>query len=102
MPEYLSPGIHIEEIPAGPKPIVGVSTGIAGFVGYAERGPLKVLALITSFAEYRRVFGDCLPEHYGERRFLPYAVEGFFTNGSSGRIYPGWALAERSRPGSIP
>ena len=39
MPEYLSPGVYVEEIDAGPKPIEGVSTSTAGVVGVTDRGP---------------------------------------------------------------
>ena len=92
MPEYLSPGVYMEEFEIGAKPIEGVSTSTAGFVGMTEKGPLNKPTLVTSFAEYQRIFGDYLsgksiikdgqeyPE-YGENRFLPYAVEGFFNNG---------------------
>ena len=38
MPEYLAPGVYIEEIETGPRPIEGVSTSTAGFVGETERG----------------------------------------------------------------
>ena len=38
MPEYLSPGVYIEEIDNGPRPIQGVGTSTAGFVGRTERG----------------------------------------------------------------
>jgi phage tail sheath protein FI len=33
MPEYLSPGVYVEEVPSTIKPIVGVSTSTAAFVG---------------------------------------------------------------------
>ena len=39
MPEYLAPGVYVEEIQTGPRPIEGVSTSTAGFVGETERGP---------------------------------------------------------------
>lgn len=75
MPEYLSPGVYVEEIEIGAKPIEGVSTSTAGFLGQTERGPTMPW-LVTSFEQYRRVFGG-----YVETSFLPYAVEGFFRNG---------------------
>ena len=82
MPEYLAPGVYIEEIEIGAKPIEGVSTTTAGFIGMAERGPLNKPTLVTSFAEYQRIFGGYLSEkNYGNKRWLPYAVEGFFVNG---------------------
>ncbi len=39
MPEYLSPGVYIEEFEIGAKPMEGVSTSTAGFLGETERGP---------------------------------------------------------------
>jgi phage tail sheath protein FI len=33
MPEYLSPGVYVEEIPSAVKPIAGVSTSTACFIG---------------------------------------------------------------------
>ena len=42
MPEYLHPGVYIEEIERGPRPIEGVPTSTAAFLGEAERGPITV------------------------------------------------------------
>jgi phage tail sheath protein FI len=75
MPEYLAPGVYVEEIEIGPKPIEGVSTSTAGFLGPTERGPITP-TLITGFEEYLRLFG-----RYLDNSYLAYAVEGFFTNG---------------------
>src|SRR5690242_18626176 len=87
MPEYLAPDVYVEEIDTGSKPIEGVSTSTAGVVGVTERGPVGVPILITSTGEFRRWFGESLnPALYGEHRFLPHAVEGFFTNGGK-RLY---------------
>jgi hypothetical protein len=87
MPEYLAPGVYIEEIEIGAKPIEGVSTSTAGFLGMTERGPLNKPTLVTSFAEYQRIFGGYLDEKvYDGKRYLPNAVEGFFTNGGQ-RVY---------------
>jgi phage tail sheath protein FI len=33
MPQYLSPGVYVEEVPSAVKPIAGVSTSTAGFIG---------------------------------------------------------------------
>jgi phage tail sheath protein FI len=76
MPEYLTPGVYIEEIEIGAKPIEGVSTSTAGFLGETERGPTHP-RLVTSLPEYKRIFGG----FFGENQFLPYAVDGFFSNG---------------------
>src|SRR5262252_2479470 len=94
MPEYLAPGVYIEEIDTGSKPIEGVSTSTAGMIGVTERGPVDVPILITSFAEYRRWFGEMLnPDLYADHRFLPHAVDGFFTNGGK-RVYVTRVLPE--------
>lgn len=85
MAEYLSPGVYVEEFDSGVKAMEGVGTSTAGFVGMAQKGPIKGLpVLITSMADYQRRFGGYLSERaYGEQRFLPYAVEQFFNNGGS-------------------
>ena len=57
MPEYLAPGVYVEEIDTGPKPIEGVSTSTAGMIGMAERGPTDTPILVTSTGEYTRWFG---------------------------------------------
>jgi uncharacterized protein len=75
MPEYLSPGVYIEEVDTGNKPIEGVATSTVGFLGITERGPVTP-ALITSFSEYARTFGG-----YVANRYLTHGVEGFFQNG---------------------
>src|SRR3954468_5782609 len=70
MPEYLAPGVYVEEIDAGPKPIEGVSTSTAGAVGVTARGPTRGRRgpftgkpeLVTSFAEFGRKFGGYLAE----------------------------------------
>ena len=63
----------------------GVGTSTAGFIGLAERGPVKgVPELVTSFADFRRKYGGYLSENaFGEYRFLAYAVEHFFINGGT-------------------
>lgn len=76
MAEYLHPGVYIEEIERGPKPIEGVPTSTAAFLGEAERGPTKP-RLVTSYKDYRRWFGGVV----STGKFLPFAVNGFFENG---------------------
>jgi uncharacterized protein len=76
MPEYLFPGVYVEEIPGGPRPIEGVPTSTAAFLGETERGPTYP-GLVASYADYLRWFGNVLlPD-----RYLPHAVAGFFENG---------------------
>ncbi len=82
MPEYLAPGVYVEEVDTGAKPIEGVSTSTAGLVGVTERGPENVPVLITGVGEFTRWYGGLLRlSDYEDHRFLPHAVEGFFTNG---------------------
>lgn len=85
MAEYLSPGVYVEEFQSGAKPMEGVGTSTAGFVGLAERGPVEGLPqLVTNFADFKRKYGGYLSENeYGEYRFLAYAVEHFFINGGA-------------------
>lgn len=85
MAEYLSPGVYVEEFESGAKPMEGVGTSTAGFVGLAQRGPVEgVPQLITNFSDFRRTYGDYLSQNeFGDYRFLAYAVESFFTNGGS-------------------
>lgn len=84
MPEYLYPGVYIEEIERGPRPIEGVPTSTAAFLGETERGPLRPI-LVTSYKDYLRWFGSTftLP---GGNRYMPYASTGFFENGGK-RLY---------------
>ena len=95
MAEYLSPGVYVEEFESGGKPMEGVSTSTAGFIGLAERGPVEgVPQLVTNFSDFKRIYGGYLSEsEFGEYRFLAYAVEHFFINGGSrcfvSRVAPG-------------
>src|SRR5690242_16406817 len=81
MPTYLTPGVYIEEIERGPRPIEGVPTSTAAFLGETERGQLYP-RLITSYADYRRWFGDV----FADGRYMPHAAAGFFENGGQ-RLY---------------
>lgn len=85
MAEYLSPGVYVEEFESGLRPMEGVSTSTAGFIGMAEKG--KVIGtpeFVSSFADFTRKYGGYLSESaYGEYRYLAYAVEQFFANGGS-------------------
>lgn len=76
MSRVLVPGISRASQPQ-PHPRLGlVRTDIAGLVGMAERGPLDQAVRLTSWDEYRRVFGGF--QTFG---YLPFAVRGFFENG---------------------
>ncbi len=81
MPEYLAPGVYVEEIERGPKPIEGVATSTAAFLGETERGPVQP-RLVTSFNDYLRIFGSV----FADDKFMPHAVSTFFENGGR-RVY---------------
>jgi phage tail sheath protein FI len=81
MAEYLAPGVFIEEIERGPRPIEGVSTSTAAFLGETERGPTWP-RLVTNFNEFVRYFGTS----FADGKYLPDAASGFFDNGGQ-RLY---------------
>ena len=76
MPEYLAPGVFIEEFARGPKPIEGVSTSTAAFIGETERGPLRP-RLVTAYNEYLRLYGTV----FDDDKYMPFGVKAFFDNG---------------------
>lgn len=86
--EYLAPGVYVEEVSSGNKPIGGASTSTASMVGVTQRGPVNAPTLVTSFGEFNRVFGGMLDHRtFTEGRdALPYAMQGFFNNGGR-RVY---------------
>ncbi len=85
MPDYLTPGVYVEEIELGPPPITGVSTSIPGFVGRTQMGPTSgPPQLVTSYSDFARVFGSFLAsssDPTDTTTFLPHSVNGFFQNG---------------------
>src|SRR6187402_119458 len=86
MPEYLAPGVYIEEVTFGARVIEGVSTSTAGFVGETERGPTRT-TLVRGWNEYVRRYGGFIdqPPLNRAHHLLPYGVRGFFENGG-GRL----------------
>lgn len=78
MAEYLSPGVYVEEVPSGIKPIEGVGTSTGAFVGRAIKGPVNQATLITNFTQFVTTFGGFYPDYY-----LPYAVQHFFAEGGT-------------------
>jgi phage tail sheath protein FI len=109
-PEFLYPGIHIEEVSFRAKPIAGVSTSVAGFAGPTSRGPTRGASLVTSFVDYERTFGGFEPLLFEGNSnpvpsYMAYAVRGFFENGGR-RLYVARVYKPVSRgaapSGSIP
>lgn len=81
MPSYLSPGVYVEEVPAATRPIAGVGTAVAGFVGFAEKGPINVPTMITNWMQFTQTFGEFVGGYA-----LAQAVYGYLNNGG-GRAY---------------
>src|SRR3984893_15215679 len=76
MPNYLSPGVYVEEVEAGSRPIEGVGTATAAFVGLAEKGPVNAPTLVTNWSQFSQTFGGFL-----EGSYLAHSVYGYFLNG---------------------
>ncbi len=113
MPEYLSPGVYIEEVDTGPRPIEGVSTTTAAFVGfapYSEARDANTPVLIAGWSQYVERFGKT--DAYDRRdphmpgAYLSHAVYGFFQNGGTRcyvtRILPPTVLKQLPAACDIP
>ncbi|HTV73857.1 MAG TPA: fibronectin type III domain-containing protein [Candidatus Acidoferrales bacterium] len=88
MPEYLAPGVYIEEVDAGPVPIQGVATSTGGIIGLCQRGPINTPTLITSLGAFTSTFGGTLPYNVAPLlnanvNNVAYGVQGFFNNGGT-------------------
>lgn len=76
MPSYLSPGVYVEEVDSGSKPIEGVGTAVAAFVGIAERGPHHTPILVSNWTQFSATFGGFLTH-----AALAQSVFAYFQNG---------------------
>jgi phage tail sheath protein FI len=86
MPTYLTPGVYVEEIPSQSKPIEGVGTSIAAFVGLAPGGPVNTPMRISNWTQFAKIYGDPTEPRNGpfmEGAYLAHAVYGFFQNGGN-------------------
>ena len=101
MPTYLSPGVYVEEVEAGSRPIEGVGTSVAAFVGLAAKGPVNEPTLVSNWTQFTETFGD-----FVESSYLAHAVYGWFLNGGgncfvvriSGRQRQRERQGDRARP----
>jgi phage tail sheath protein FI len=78
MPTYYSPGVYVEEVESGARPIEGVGTAVAAFVGFAADGPFNTPTLVSNWSQYTQVFGDFVRDCY-----LAQSVYGYFLNGGT-------------------
>jgi phage tail sheath protein FI len=76
VPTYLSPGVYMEEVSSGSKPIEGVGTAVAAFVGFAEQGPINTPTLVTNWTQFVNNFGGFI-----EGSYLAHSVYAYFLNG---------------------
>lgn len=97
MPEYLAPGVFVEEVSFRAKSIEGVPTSTTGFVGMTRFGPVHYAGgptssgprLVTSFTEFERVFGpleDLELDGVRTINLMAHAARAFFLNGGH-RLY---------------
>ena len=78
MAQVTYPGVYVEEVPSGVRPIAAASTSIAAFIGVAERGPVGEAVKMFNFTEYQSRYGGFIPNS-----FLSHAVYQFFNNGGT-------------------
>ncbi len=87
MPEYLAPGVFVEEVSFRSKSIEGVGTSVAGLIGPTRTGPLRGRPeLLTSFADFVRIYGDAKDLTFGSSTVLNHtaiAAKAFFDGGGS-------------------
>ena len=76
MPSYLHPGVYLEEIASGSRPIEGVATSVTAFVGHTYRGEVGVPKLIGKFDDYVNEFGSIVEDDP-----MGLAVRAFYLNG---------------------
>lgn len=86
MPEYLAPGVFVEEVSFRPSAIQPASTSVAAIVGPTRTGPIRGQPqLLTSFADYQSIFGDPLNLTFSDAgntlNYTAYAAWAFFNNG---------------------
>jgi phage tail sheath protein FI len=99
MAERLTPGVYVELIDSGIKPIQAVGTATAGFIGVAARGVPGTATFVRGFADFERAFGG---HRRGPDGHLAQAVDAFFAAGGSRafvvRVLPDDATTAVSEP----
>jgi phage tail sheath protein FI len=109
MPEYLTPGVYVEEVSFRAPSIEGVGTSTTGFVGVTRTGPnsltadnkLRIPQLLTSFGDFQNVYGGYEGLSLSGTDYPNYmamAVKAFFDNGGS-QLYVSRVFAPSSTSG---
>jgi phage tail sheath protein FI len=86
MPTYLTPGVYVEEVSSGNKPIEGVATAVAAFVGLLPGGPINKPMRISNWTQFANIYTDpTRPENgpFMEGSYTAHSVYGYFQNGGS-------------------
>jgi phage tail sheath protein FI len=86
MPEYLAPGVYVEETSFRAKSIEGVSTSTTAFAGPTRKGPTSGAAvLITSFGDFERIYGGFGNLQFAAEvpNYIAHAVRNYFDNGGA-------------------
>ncbi|ANZ23949.1 phage tail protein [Rhodococcus sp. WB1] len=76
MPTYLSPGVYVEEVDSGSRPIEGVGTAVAAFVGLSEKGLFNEPTLVSNWTQFTGLFGG-----FVDGACLARSVYAYFQNG---------------------
>lgn len=103
MPEYLAPGVYVEEVSFRAKTIEGLSTTTTGFVGPTRYGPVNLpLDVVTSIGEFERTYGDRQQMNFGDytsplHNYMWHAARAFFDNGGT-RLYVSRVFREMKSP----
>src|SRR3972149_3062993 len=97
---YQSPGVYVEEVDRGSKPIEGVGTAVAAFIGFAQQGPVSEPTLVTNWTQFVNTFGSFIPGG-----FLAHAIYGYYANGGTRcyvtRLPDGSTSAEGAGPPAL-
>jgi phage tail sheath protein FI len=104
--DYFAPGVYVEEVDRGSRPIEGISLSVGGFIGFTEdvRGDAELFKpiLVTNWNQYQEYFAKPGSDGFTDfDAYLPFAVQGWFLNGggrcwvtSIGTKLPGSASPE--------
>ncbi len=99
MPEYLAPGVYVEEVSFRSKSIEGVSTTTTAFIGPTRYGPVDLVPdVITSLVEFERIYGDRQQIAFAgsaRHNYMWHGLRQFFENGGKrayvSRVYRTYA-----------
>jgi phage tail sheath protein FI len=82
---FQHPGVYMTEVPPSSRPIEGVATSVAAFVGRTPMGPANMPTRVTSWTEFVRNFGDPNPKvgPFLDDSYMAHAVRGYFLNGGT-------------------